>query len=125
MAWGPSQLVVEAKSPEQARESAHQLSQFGFKAVEDKGDAYAGVLTFTYTWTRWAVTRAWLADIVGLLAAVWVFRILPHWWFGLPAAIVVWFLVGNTVHTVLGAIRGVIEHRRRPPLTEELFGKKK
>jgi len=48
MAWGPSQLVVEAKSPEQAREIADQLSQFGFKAVDDESDAYAGMLTLTH-----------------------------------------------------------------------------
>ena len=47
MAWGPSQLVVEAKSPEQARVIAIKLGQLGFKAVDDEGDAYAGMLTLT------------------------------------------------------------------------------
>ena len=49
MAWGPSQLVVEAKSPEQAGEIARQLSHLGFKAVDDEGDAYAGMLTLTHS----------------------------------------------------------------------------
>jgi hypothetical protein len=78
-----------------------------------------------YKWTRGAISRAWVATIVGILAAVWVFRIVPHWWLALPAAIVVCFLVDDAVHALFGAIRGLIEHRRRDSLTEALFGRKK
>jgi hypothetical protein len=76
-------------------------------------------------WARWAAGGAWLATVVGFLAAVWVFQILPHWWFGLPAAIAVWFLVGNAVHAIWGIIKGLIEHLKRDFLTEELFGREK
>ncbi len=47
MAWGPETLVVEAKSPERAKEIAAQLAQLGFKAVEDEGDSSAGMLTLS------------------------------------------------------------------------------
>jgi hypothetical protein len=46
---GPNQLVAEAKSPHQAKEIASQLSQLGFKAIGDESDAYAGMLTLTYS----------------------------------------------------------------------------
>ena len=48
MAWGPETLVVEAKSPERAKEIAAHLAQFGFAAVEDEGDSDAGMLTLSY-----------------------------------------------------------------------------
>jgi hypothetical protein len=63
-----------------------------------------------YKWTRWASSRAWLATAVGFLAGVCVFQIIPHWWFGLPAAIVVCFLVDNAVHAIWGIIRDFTEH---------------
>jgi hypothetical protein len=47
MGWGPDALVVEAKSPDRRKEIASQLAQLGFKAVEDEGDAYAGILTLS------------------------------------------------------------------------------
>jgi hypothetical protein len=47
MAWGPETLVVEAKSPERAKEIASQLAQLGFAAVEDEGDSDAGMLTLS------------------------------------------------------------------------------
>ena len=47
MAWGPETLVVEAKSPEMPTQISHQLRQLGFKAVEDEGDSYAGILTLS------------------------------------------------------------------------------
>lgn len=49
MAWGPETLVVEAKSPELASQISNQLSQLGFKAVEDEADSYAGILTLSLT----------------------------------------------------------------------------
>jgi hypothetical protein len=45
MGWGPEALVVEAKSPERAKEIGSQLAQLGFAVLEDKDDAYAGILT--------------------------------------------------------------------------------
>jgi hypothetical protein len=47
MAWGPNMLVVEARSPNRAKEIASQLAQLGFKAVEDEDDAYAGMLSLS------------------------------------------------------------------------------
>jgi hypothetical protein len=47
MAWGPQTLVVEAKSPERAKEIASQLAQLGFAAVEDEADSNAGMLTLS------------------------------------------------------------------------------
>jgi hypothetical protein len=47
MGWGPKHLVVEAKSAERAKTIAQQLGQLGFKAVEDQGDADAGMLTLS------------------------------------------------------------------------------
>lgn len=47
MAWGPEMLVVEAKSPDRAKEIALQLGQLGFKVVESEEDAYAGMLSLS------------------------------------------------------------------------------
>ncbi len=47
MGWGPDILMVEAKSPERAKEIASMLGQFGFKAIEDEEDAYAGILSLS------------------------------------------------------------------------------
>jgi len=47
MGWGPETLIVQAKSPEMATQISQQLRQLGFKAVEDEGDSYAGILTLT------------------------------------------------------------------------------
>jgi hypothetical protein len=47
MAWGPQTLVVEAKSPERAKEIASQLAQLGFAAIEDENDSYAGMLSLS------------------------------------------------------------------------------
>jgi hypothetical protein len=47
MGWGPDALVVEAKSPERAKEIGSQLAQIGFAVVEDKDDPYAGILTLS------------------------------------------------------------------------------
>ena len=46
--WGPHALVVVVKSPQRATEIASQLANFGFKAVEDADDAYAGLLTLSH-----------------------------------------------------------------------------
>lgn len=48
MAWGPSTLVVEAKSSEISSQVSLQLRQLGFKAVEDEADSYAGILTLSF-----------------------------------------------------------------------------
>jgi PAS domain-containing protein len=45
--WGQDTLIVEAKSPERARELSVQLRQFGFEALESEDDAYAGLLTLS------------------------------------------------------------------------------
>lgn len=47
MAWGPDTVVVEAKSEDRAQTIAYQLGQFGFKAIKDQGDTYAGMLSLT------------------------------------------------------------------------------
>jgi hypothetical protein len=47
MAWGPSALVVEAKSPERRQELSQLFAQIGFQAVPDEDDAYAGILTLS------------------------------------------------------------------------------
>jgi hypothetical protein len=47
MAWGPDMLTVEAKSPDRAKEIAAQLIQLGFKVIEDKDDAYPGMLSLS------------------------------------------------------------------------------
>jgi hypothetical protein len=47
MGWGSLALVVEAKSADAAARISDQLKQFGFKAVEDEADAYAGILTLS------------------------------------------------------------------------------
>jgi diketogulonate reductase-like aldo/keto reductase len=47
MAWGPNMLTVEARSPEKAKEIAHQLGQLGFQVVEDEADAAAGMLSLS------------------------------------------------------------------------------
>ena len=47
MAWGPDTVVVEAKSEDRAQAIASQLAQFGFKAIKDEGDAYAGMLSLS------------------------------------------------------------------------------
>jgi len=44
MGWGPNLLTVEAKTPARAKEIAAQLSQFGFKVVENEDNSYAGML---------------------------------------------------------------------------------
>jgi hypothetical protein len=49
MAWGPNTVIVEAKSADRARGIASQLGQFGLKAIEDEGDAYAGMLSLSKT----------------------------------------------------------------------------
>ncbi len=46
--WGPHAIVVTAKSPQRAAEIAAQLANFGFKPMEDEGDAYAGLLTLSH-----------------------------------------------------------------------------
>jgi hypothetical protein len=48
-AWGPRAVVVEAKSPERAEEISTQLANFGFKAVPNEDDAYAGLLTLSHS----------------------------------------------------------------------------
>jgi len=48
MGWGPHALMVEAKSPERAREIAAQLTNLGFQAVPDADDDYAGILTLSH-----------------------------------------------------------------------------
>jgi hypothetical protein len=47
VAWGPDVLVVEAKSEDRAKEIASQLWQLGFKAINDEGDAFAGLLSLS------------------------------------------------------------------------------
>ena len=47
VAWGPKTLVVEAKSPESAKEIASQLAQIGFAAIADENDSYAGILSLS------------------------------------------------------------------------------
>jgi len=44
VAWGPNGLLVEAKSPERAKEIASQLGQLGFKVIENEDNDYAGIL---------------------------------------------------------------------------------
>ena len=42
--WGPDTLVVQAKSPERARQISSQLQSFGFAPVESEDDTEAGML---------------------------------------------------------------------------------
>jgi hypothetical protein len=42
--WGPDTLVVEAKSPERARQISSQLQPFGFAPIESEDDTDAGLL---------------------------------------------------------------------------------
>lgn len=47
MAWGPSVLCVEAKSPARASGAASQLATLGFKPIASEDDAKAGILSLS------------------------------------------------------------------------------
>jgi hypothetical protein len=71
-----------------------------------------------YENTRWAAPgggghglAGWLAIAVGLIAAIWVFYIVPHWWLALPAAILAWLLGTSVVGALWAAVRRLIEIR--------------
>jgi hypothetical protein len=46
-AWGPRNVVVEARSPARADEITTQLANFGFKPVPSEEDSFAGLLTLS------------------------------------------------------------------------------
>lgn len=48
VAWGPQHLVVEAKSPDRAKEIADQLAPLGFTAIPSEDDANAGILDLSH-----------------------------------------------------------------------------
>ena len=47
VAWGPSVLCVEAKSPARASGAASQLATLGFKPIASEDDAKAGILSLS------------------------------------------------------------------------------
>jgi hypothetical protein len=81
MGWGTDILLVEAKSPERAKQIASMLGQFGFKAIEDEDDAYAGILSLSINpvavqekIASFDISRRPIVDrILPLLWAAWSF----------------------------------------------------
>ncbi len=51
----------------------------------------------------------WVAIAGGLLAAVWAFRVVPHWWLALPAAILAWLVGTGIVGGLWAVVRRLVE----------------
>jgi hypothetical protein len=68
-----------------------------------------------YKWTRWAAgnggqtVASWLGLIVGLAGAIWVFRVVPHWYLAVPAAIIAWLVVTAVMGGFWALVRVIIE----------------
>jgi hypothetical protein len=68
-----------------------------------------------YKWTKWASQGGgqnlaqWLSIVVGLIAAIWVFHLVPHWYLAAPAGIIVWLLATYLVGALWAVVRLVVE----------------
>ena len=80
MGWGPDLLTVEAKSPDRAKEIAAQLAQFGFKAVRNEDDAYAGMLDLSKNPEAFQEKVQAAIESFDVSHQRWVERIIPLIW---------------------------------------------
>jgi hypothetical protein len=79
-------------------------------------DEFEKLMSKSYRWTRWVAPGGGgyflgvlLSYVVGIGAAVWMFFIIPHWWWAILAAPFGYFLGTCVAGVIWGTIRRLVE----------------